>query len=102
MTNEERQLLVALGDEIIELKNSRTDMVIGITAVLLDLYRTSIQASEQTKEDAVARLTTQRDWLAKEVKSKVGAEFLEFVIETLTNDKLDAAAWLRQRPAGRA
>jgi hypothetical protein len=102
MTNEERQLLVALGDEIIELKQSRSDMVIGITAALLDLYRISIQKGEQTKDDAVARLTAQKEWLAKEVQGKVGAEFLEFLIATLVTGKLDAAAWLRQRPAGSA
>jgi len=96
------KLLRELAEANISLHQDRDDMVVGITASLLDLYRISIENGHQTKEEAVARLTAQKRWLEKEISGQVGAKFLSFLIGTLANDKLDAASWMRTPPAGSA
>lgn len=102
MLEVERQAFMKLVENVEELGRNRDDMLIGIVAALLDLYRSSIERGDQTKDDAVARLTAQKDWLAKEIQGQVGALFLEFLIATLRADKLDAAKWLRQPTVGSA
>lgn len=102
MGDMERQLLVELGDHVQELTRNRDDMVVGIVAAILDLYRISIERGEQTKHDAVARLSAEKAWLEMEVPGQVGAKFLDFLIATLATDKLNASDWLRGSPAGNA
>ena len=61
MTNEERQLLLGLTQEIQRLFRERDDMIVGITATLLDLYRMLFATGADTKEVALGRLRAQHD-----------------------------------------
>ena len=102
MTNEERLLLVGLGDEIIKLNQNRDDMIVAFAAAILDLHRVLIQSAHQTKQDVINRLTAQMHELEIKSPNRMGVACLQSLISTLSDDKLDAAKWLRQSPAGSA
>jgi hypothetical protein len=50
MAPEERQLLVETAKTVVGLFEDRDDMVVAITAVILDLYRIDFQRDHQTKQ----------------------------------------------------
>ena len=100
MTEDERGLLRAMAAEMVRFQNERNDMIVAITAILLDLYRSGFTAGHQTKIDVVTRLQAQLSDL--EVKGGMGAQMLQSVIQTLESDLLDAAKILREPAAGHA
>ena len=102
MTDNERNLLLAAADGVAELSRNRDDMIVGIAAAILDLHRLLIQSGHQTKQAALDRLTVQKDELVRVSPNQMGAAFLQSLIATLADDKLDAARWLRLPPAGTA
>jgi hypothetical protein len=93
--------LAEIAEHSLELTRNRNDMMLGIVSVLADLYRLSFERGEQTKEEAIARLTAQKCFL-DEHAGGVGSQFLAYLIATLETGQLDAAAWLRKPPAGSA
>jgi hypothetical protein len=102
MAPEERQLLVETAKTVVGLFEDRDDMVVAITAVILDLYRIDFQRGHQTKQEALSRLQMQRGELSVVDPKQRGVKFLDALIETLRSDKLDAATLLREPPAGSA
>ena len=102
MTEQERLMLVECGKEIIELYSSRNDMIVGITAALLDLHRVLILAGHQSKQDVINRLTTQKNTIVSHSPKQLGALYLQSLIDALANDRLDAAKLLREPTAGSA
>jgi hypothetical protein len=60
MTDDERTLLVETAKFTHQLASDRNDMLVGITAALLDLYRTAFQDGRDTKRDALTRLQMQQ------------------------------------------
>ena len=102
MTESERQLLAECGKEIVELYGSRNDMVVGITAALLDIHRVLIQAGHQSKQDVIDRLTVQKNAILGHSPKQLGALLLQSLIDTLADDTLDAAKLLREPAAGSA
>lgn len=101
MTDNERELLLTLGQEVERLFRERDDMIVGITAVLLDLYRVLFKAGADSKEAALSRLRAQHEQLAGLFPEQLGA-MLQAVIASLEEDKLDAARLLRDPAAGSA
>jgi hypothetical protein len=89
-----------VAESVVGLVNDRDDMVVGITAVLLDIYRTSIERGEQTEQDVLSRLSVQRDELQK--AGGLGVKYLDALIAALRDGKLDAAKLIRQPAAGTA
>jgi hypothetical protein len=102
MEDKERLLLIESAKEIFQLFNDRDDMVVGITAALLDLYRVDFSTGRQTKSEALLRLSTQRLDLEGRMPRQLGAKYLGALIETLRDDKLDAAKLAREPAAGSA
>ena len=104
MTNEERQLLTMTARHVTQLFSDRDDMVIGVTAVLLDLYRVLFAAGRDSKEGALARLRTQHDEIDRVAPDR--SAYLGSLIKTLEDDQLNAAELARQfqqrPPAGTA
>lgn len=102
MTEQERALLLDLAQQSFELTSNRNDILVGTVAALLDIHRLLSEHGVQTNNDAIQRLTVQKDWLDSNVAGQVGAQFLGFLIATLSTGKLDAAQWIRVPPAGTA
>lgn len=102
MDTNERALLLEVAKNTVQLFRDRDDMVVAVTAVLLDLYRIQFQNGAQTKADVLSRLQVQRDFLKNNEPQKRGVLFLSSLIETLQDDKLDAAKLLRLHPEGHA
>lgn len=102
MRHDESQLLVQTAKNTVQLFQDRDDMLVGITAALLDLYRVGFQHGQQTKEEALARLQMQSDFLEKNEPRHRGVLFLNALIVALRDEKLDASKLLREPPAGSA
>jgi hypothetical protein len=94
MTEKERLLLT----ELIQLFQDRDDFVVGVTAALLDLYREEFAAGRQTLNDAITRLSAQRDAL----RDNLGEKYLTSLIQTLEDGQLNAAALARAPAQGSA
>ena len=101
MTNEERELLVQTARTVSELEKDRNDLLIGVAAVLLDLYRASFDSGSDTKPAALTRLRLQHQQLAQ-ATPPVDCLSLKWLIDSLEDEKLDAAKLFRMRPAGSA
>lgn len=101
MTNNERQLLVDTAKFTHQLSKDRDDMLVGITAALLDLYRNEIRSERDTKSDIIARLELQRAELSG-VAGQPGDLFLKFLADNLAAEKLDAAKLYADPAAGSA
>jgi hypothetical protein len=102
MTNEERQLLLGLTQEVQRLFKERDDMIVGVTATLLDLYRMLFASGADTKEAALGRLRAQHAQILKLVPGGQFGPMLQAVIQSLDEDRLDAAKLFRTPPAGSA
>jgi hypothetical protein len=100
MTSDERALLIETAKFTHYLSQNRNDMLVGVTAALLDLYREDFKNGTDTKTAALARLRLQREQLAS--VGGVGTEFLQYLMGSLEADKLDAAKLYRDVPAGSA
>jgi hypothetical protein len=100
MTTEERQLLLGTSKEMQGLFRDRDDMLIGITTALLDVYRVLFAAGRDTKDAALSRLRAQHDQLRQVVPGELGCKALQWLIDSLETDKLDAAKLLREPTAG--
>jgi hypothetical protein len=90
--------LAKVGGGIVELGRTRDDMIVSVTAAILDLHRLLIQRGQQTKQDAINRLMVQKDLLVANSPGQKGAAYLQSLIETLADDELDAAKLLRDPP----
>ena len=102
MTDAERQLLLDLAREVQRLFAERNDMIIGITAVILDLYRVQFAAHADTRDAALSRLRLQRDAINEQVHDGSMSRYLEFVIQSLEAGALDAAKLQREPVVGSA
>lgn len=102
MTNEERQLLLGTFKEMQGLFRDRDDMLIGITAAILDLYRALFAAGLDKKDPALTRLQAQHEELRQVLPGELGCKALKWLIDSLESNKLDAAKLLRETPAGSA
>ncbi len=98
MTDDERELLAEIGKHLVQLFQDRDDLVVGVTAALLDLYREEFEAGRQSKETTLQRLTIQ----ANALTAKIGERYLRALIQTLKENRLDAENLFRSRPAGSA
>jgi hypothetical protein len=98
MTENEHALLLETARRVVQLFDDRNDLVVGVTAVLLDLYRDEFAAGRQTKEAVIQRLQVQ----AEALKGLLGDRYLLALIQTLKEGKLDAAGLLRLHPLGTA
>jgi hypothetical protein len=87
--------------EIVRLTSERNDALVGMAAVILDLYRVQFRNEPDDKDSALLRLAVQKDDLLKRANG-LGAVCLEWVMENLRNDKLDAASLLTKKPHGQA
>ncbi len=101
MTDDERTLLIETAKFITELTKNRNDMLVGITATLLDLYRTDFRDGRDTRQDALRRLQIQQQELSASAGG-VGDIFLKYLSDTLATDKLDAAKLYRDPAVGSA
>jgi hypothetical protein len=97
VTDAERQLLSATAQQVRQLFSERDDLLIGITAVILDLYQTAYTAGADRKRAAVARLRTQHAHL-RETVPDTGGVFLQRLIDALEARKLDATRLLGETP----
>jgi hypothetical protein len=100
MTSDEHPLLLESAKNLVQLFQDRDDIVVGITAVLLDLYRINFREGVDSKQHAIARLKLQRDILEENEPRKMGILFLESLMLTLNANHLDAAKLLRKPVAG--
>ena len=98
MTETERALLLETAKHVAQLFQDRDDFVVGVTAALLDLYREEFAEGRQTKADALQRLGAQAD----ELKGQRGETYLRWLIQTLKDDRLNAANLFRIDAAGSA
>lgn len=98
----ERQALLESLRHIAQLFRDRDDMVIGLTAALLDLYRTSFANGHDTKAAAVTRLQAQLDQLKEDSPDQSGSLYLQSLLHTLEAEQLNAAKLAREAPQGRA
>jgi hypothetical protein len=101
MANQERQALLHAINSITELEKDRDDLLIGVTAVLLDIYRVLFNSAVDVKQDAMTRLHVQHQQLAEAIPPR-DCQSLTWLIESLEEDKLDAARLLRMPIAGSA
>jgi len=102
MTNEERQLMLGTHKDVLNLFQDRNDLLVGITAALLDLYRTLIFAGSDSKDAALLRLRAQRTQIIGAIPNGVGSISLQWLIDSLETGKLDAAKLIREPSAGTA
>jgi hypothetical protein len=91
MTEDEQKLLRTASEAIMQLIRDRDDMVAGLTAVFLDLYRVEFQEGRQAKAEALLRLQIQRDRLARHSARQIGAMFLDSLIQTVEKTELQPA-----------
>jgi hypothetical protein len=101
MTDEERKLLLGTAKHLVELSDDRNDMLVGIMAAIVDLYRVSFAAGRDTKSAALVRLDVEHQELQRLVGG-IGCKALKWLIDSLKNEKLDAAKLLREPPVGSA
>jgi hypothetical protein len=97
MTEDEQTLLQPACEAIMQLIRDRDDMVAGLTAVFLDLYRVEFQESRHAKAEALLRLQIQRDRLAQHSARQIGVMFLDSLIQTVEKAQLQPA----KPPGGR-
>jgi hypothetical protein len=97
MTEDEQTLLQSACEAIMQLIRDRDDMVAGLTAVFLDLYRVEFQESRHAKAEALLRLQIQRDRLAQHSARQIGVMFLDSLIQTVEKAQLQPA----KPPGGR-
>jgi hypothetical protein len=102
MDNVERQLLLDAVGDVAELGKDRDDLLIGLVAGLLDLYRALFSAALDAKADALLRLKVQQNEILQAVPDGRGSNSLKWLIQSLENERLDAAALLRMPVAGSA
>ncbi|MGA9308717.1 MAG: hypothetical protein WBW31_25205 [Candidatus Sulfotelmatobacter sp.] len=102
MTREEGLLLTATAEHVAELFDNRDDMLIGLAAAILDLYRALFEAGADTKQAALARLRTQQEQLMRVLPEGRGSKSLKWIADSLENEKLDAAGLFRARAVGSA
>ena len=98
MTEDERALLAETAKHVLQLFQDRDDLVVGVTAAILDLYREEFAAGRQIKEQALQRLTLEAD----AQRGKRGEQYLRWLIQTLKSGQLDAASLFRDHSAGSA
>jgi hypothetical protein len=98
MTPDERALLLATATQVAQLFKDRDDLVIGVTAALLDLYREEFAAGRQTQSIVIQRLQIQADAL----RGQLGEKYLMALIRTLEQGQLNEAGLLRLVPYGTA
>jgi hypothetical protein len=91
MTEDEQKLLRTASEAIMQLIRDRDDMVAGLTAVFLDLYRVEFQEGRQAKARALLRLQIQRDRLARHSARQIGIMFLDSLIQTVEKTELQPA-----------
>jgi hypothetical protein len=96
-----RKFAIESHSETAELQGHINDVVVGMTAIILDLYRTMFQLNLDTKAEALSRLSIQEKEL-RDHAAGLGAIFLNYVINNLKSGKLDAASLTREPPAGSA
>jgi hypothetical protein len=101
MTPDERALLLETANFTRQLASDRNDLLVGVTAALLDLYRIGFRGGSDTKIQALNRLQIQQDELTKGAAG-LGVTFLKYLADTLAADKLDAAKLYREPAAGNA
>jgi hypothetical protein len=97
MTEDEQTLLQTACEAIMQLIRDRDDMVAGLTAVFLDLYRVEFQESRHAKAETLLRLQIQRDRLAQHSARQIGVMFLDSLIQTVEKAQLQPA----KPPGGR-
>lgn len=102
MTDKERLLLLETARHVTQLFGDRDDLIIGVTAAVLDLYRAQFLAGYDTKEAAIQRLRVQCDAIDQQVGDDSKSRYLKALISALEKDALDAAALLRVPVAGTA
>ena len=95
--SQERELVEA----VMQLFSDRNDMVVGIVATFIDIYKNQMQMTGRHQAHIIASLQLQLDHCAK-YPHEYGTKFLGALIQALKEDKLDAAKLLREAPAGTA
>jgi hypothetical protein len=83
-----------------EMVAERNDMVVGVTAALLDLYRVQFDAGKDSKHAAIVRLKLQVHDLEKKAPGAY-ARYLQSLIQSMETGKLDAAKLFREPVGGR-
>jgi hypothetical protein len=91
MTEEEQKLLQTACQAIMQLIRDQDDMVAGLTAVFLDLYRVEFQEGRQAKAEALLRLQIKRDSLAQHSGRQIGVMFLDLLIQAVEKAQLQPA-----------
>jgi hypothetical protein len=91
MTEDEQKLLRTASEAIMQLIRDRDDMVAGLTAVFLDLYRVEFQEGRQEKADALLRLQIQRDRLAQHSARQIGLMLLDSLIQSVEKSRVQPA-----------
>jgi hypothetical protein len=92
--DEMKMLLLAIaefGDQVQELRQDRNDLLVGAVAAFLDIHRSLAGKDIDSKNDAIASLEAQRDWLKLYAPKTAGATMLDYLIASLVSDKFDAA-----------
>jgi hypothetical protein len=92
MTEDEQKLLRTASEAIMQLIRDRDDMVAGLAAVFLDLYRVEVQEGRQARAEVLFRLQIQRDRLAQRSARQTGVKFLDSLIQTVEGAQLQSAA----------
>ena len=103
--DELNMLLLAIaefGDEVQELRQDRNDLLAGAVAAFLDIHRSLVAKGLDTKNDAIARLEAQRDWLKLYTPKTACAATLDCLIASLASDKWDVAKFMRETTMGNA
>ena len=77
MTDNEHELLSETAKHVMELFDNRDDMLIGLVAAIVDLYRIAFDAGVNTKEAALTRLRTQQEQSVSVVPEGRGSKSLE-------------------------
>ncbi len=102
MNELERKLLLATAKDMVGLFQDRDDLLVGLVAALLDVYRTLIAAGIDTKDSALVRLAAQREQITSVIPGATGVKSLQWLIGSLETGKLDAAKLYREPTAGTA
>jgi hypothetical protein len=102
MTPAQVLLLSATGQKVLQLFGDRDDLVVGITAVFLDLYRVMFTAGFDSKNAALSRLKAQYADLEGQIPGGRVSKYLDALIAALEADRLDAAKLLREPVVGSA
>ena len=103
--DELKMLLLAIadfGDQVQELRQDRNDLLVGAVAAFVDIHRSLVGNGLGTKNDAIASLETQRDWLKLYAPKTACATMLDYLIASLASDNLDVAKFMREPTMGNA